>query len=319
MATAFPPHKDGMVFDEDTASEEGWLVFCHANRAPLATRVPRDRRIFVVNEPSPMSRYPASYVNQFGLIVSPFALPGCTSRWFPSHPGLPWLFGAVRSAQGLWEPTFTYPELANLPAPEKVEALSVVVSNKVFHAGHRKRLAFVGQLQSRLGDRLVVFGHGIRSVKDKAEAILPMAYHLALENTIEPSYWTEKLSDAYLGYAFPIYSGCSDVSRWFPPRSMLQIDIERPADAIGQIVDAVDGGLWRHRRAEVLEARRRVLETETVFDVVARAIHSAPSDASGLATPEVVQPITRKGVLERTRRELHRLYQQCRLRLGSGR
>lgn len=312
MAPAFPHQKNGMVFDEDATSDEGWLVFCNANSAPVATRIPRERRIFVVNEPSPMSHYPASYANQFGLVVSPFAVKGCTSRWFQSHPGLPWLFGAVHGAGDWWEPTLTYTELANLPLPEKVNALSVVVSNKVFHSGHRKRLAFIEQLRNRLGDRLLVFGRGIREVKDKAETILSMACHLAMENTVEPAYWTEKLSDAYLGYAFPIYSGCPDISRWFPPDSMLQIDIDRPAEAIGQIVDALDGGIWRQRRPDVLEARRRVLENETVFDVIARAIRSTPGKTGALPAPEVIRPIGKKNLLDRVRRELHRVYQQCR-------
>ena len=322
MAPAFPHQKNGTVFDEDATSDEGWLVFCNANSAPVATRIPRERRIFVVKEPSPMCHYPASYVNQFGLVVSPFAIQGCTNRWFQSHPGLPWLFGAVYGTGNSWEPTFTYTELANLSPPEKANALSVVVSNKVFHAGHRKRLAFIDQLRNRLGDRLVVFGRGIREVKDKAETILPMACHLAMENTIEPSYWTEKLSDAYLGYAFPVYSGCPDVSEWFPPDSMLQIDIDRPAEAIRQIVDALDGELWRHRRAKVMEARRRVLETETVFDVITRAIRSVPRDAGAggaLSTPEIVQPIERKSLFNRIPRELHRIYQQCRRAIGGGR
>ena len=46
-----------------------------------------------------------------------------------------------------------------------------------------------------------------------------------------PSYWTEKLADAYLGYALPVVSGPNNLAEWFPEESFVPIDIDDPARA----------------------------------------------------------------------------------------
>jgi hypothetical protein len=42
-----------------------------------------------------------------------------------------------------------------------------------------------------------------------------------LENSQSPHYWTEKLTDAYLGWAFPLYVGCPNVGDYFAKESFL--------------------------------------------------------------------------------------------------
>ncbi len=111
-----------------------------------------------------------------------------------SHAALPWLYGHE-----------TVADLTQQRPAAKRNAVSVVITRKTKTPLHRARLQFVEQLQRRLGDRLHVYGRGFQEVGDKREAIDPFKYHLALENNDQEHFWTEKIADAYLGWALPLY------------------------------------------------------------------------------------------------------------------
>ena len=49
-------------------------------------------------------------------------------------------------------------------------------------------------------------------MSDKAEAIAPYAYHLVLENNYIDNFWTEKLADAWIGWALPLYLGAPNLA-----------------------------------------------------------------------------------------------------------
>jgi hypothetical protein len=184
------------------------------------------------------------------------------------------------------------------------------MSGKTQLPGHRKRLRFVRKLKRTLGPRLEIFGRSFRGVAVKADAILPYKYQLVLENTVEPSYWSEKTGDAWLGYAFPIVSGPPDLDRWFPPESFLPIDIDRPEDAIAAIKGAMRDGYFEKRFDAILEARRRLLLAERLCQVIARAIAAHPSSTPRLPRPETILPMARPGLVYKIQRETSRLYWQ---------
>jgi len=98
----------------------------------------------------------------------------------------------------------------------KSKLMSVITSSKDFTEGHQKRLNFVRRLKDYFGEDIDVFGRGIREVDDKWDAISPYKYHIALENSVYPHYWTEKLGDVYLSGAYPIYYGCLNLEDYFP-------------------------------------------------------------------------------------------------------
>ena len=113
-----------------------------------------------------------------------------------------------------------------LEMPEKQDLISVVTSNKAFTHYQRKRIAFIEELTRLIPDRLVIYGHGQRSIDDKKDALLPYRYHLAIENCDGPDLWTEKLADPFLCGAFPFYAGCTNVESYFPAGSFEYIDLQ---------------------------------------------------------------------------------------------
>ena len=43
------------------------------------------------------------------------------------------------------------------------------------------------------------FGKGFNQIKDKSEGLKFYKYHITIENHLANHWWTEKLSDAFLG------------------------------------------------------------------------------------------------------------------------
>ena len=55
----------------------------------------------------------------------------------------------------------------------------------------------------------------INPIEDKFDALIGYKYHLALENSVIPDYWTEKLADSLLAWCKPIYYGCPNINDYF--------------------------------------------------------------------------------------------------------
>ena len=305
----YPLQIDDLKFVVGEIDAADWLVMAFYTKHTITTSVPRERRILLMTEPS--GHFPAEYVNQFGILVSPFNIPGFRGIWYQSHGAVGNFFGIEFLPRGGVRTRYDFRALRDLPVPEaKSDAISLVVSSKTQLPGHRKRLRFVRQAREKLGSRLHVFGRGFRPVATKADAILPDKYHLVLENTIRPSYWSEKLGDAYLGYAFPIVSGPPDLDRWFPSGSFAAIDIDKPDSAIDTIVRAMDDNLYEERFAAILEARRRLLLTERSGPLIARVIAAHPSTAPQLLALDIIRPMPRPGLFHRIGRETSRAFWQ---------
>ncbi|TWT95625.1 hypothetical protein [Neorhodopirellula pilleata] len=309
-APSIPFQGHGCVFDCDP-NGTGWLVFAAPAPMPMATHIPRRRRVLVVGEPSSMVVWSPEYLNQFGILLSPYNIAGFDGQWVESHPGLPWFYGWNRQTDRV----LTHEELRCRPMPEKNAELSVVLSNKVMHQGHRTRLRFVEYLRGEMGNRLAIFGRGIRNVDDKASAIDPFRYHLVLENSIERNYWSEKLADSYLGYSFPLYAGCPNVLDWFDERSLVQIDIADPRAAAARVREIVDSRLFEDRQEIINQTRARVLGELSFPACIAAALQDLSDEESVLQQAAIIRPPSPLRFAPRVKREVTRLYHKLNSRI----
>jgi hypothetical protein len=277
------PNNDGAWGDlrfrlDGEDGDADWLVVFDEPSPSLRTTAPRERRILFVTEPPGVKAYPSRYANQFGVLVSPYAVPDFRGRAFTQQPSLNWHYGV---GQGALERLVTHLQWRELAADKpKSKLASVICSTKASLPFQRLRLAFVERVKARLGDRVDVFGRGVRPIDDKQEAIAAYKYHIVLENSAIDHFWTEKLADAYLGDAFPIFAGCANVEAYFDPRSLRRIDISDPDRAIDEVERVLDSTLWEDSRPQIREARRRVMNEYNLFPVVARII--AQTEASAL-------------------------------------
>ncbi|WNO03724.1 glycosyltransferase family 10 domain-containing protein [Rhodoferax mekongensis] len=254
------------AFDELKEGQPDWLVVYDGWPAgsEFHTSVPLQRRILVCAEPESFHRYQSHFLRQFGHVI--------TSQSRVKHPGV------IRSQVGInWFAGVRFNGVAGphtavlrfqdfeVSNPPKTKLCSVVCSTKAVTAGHRARLAFVRQLQAELGDQVDVYGRGFREIADKDEALADYRFHIALENSVQQDYWTEKLADAYLRGCFPIYVGCPNLDAYFPHASYDRIDISHPRRAIARIKEILASDMDHHQAAELAEAKRRVLWEHNIF------------------------------------------------------
>ena len=98
---------------------------------------------------------------------------------------------------------------------------------------------------------------------------------ICLENNFHNYFWTEKISDAYLGRAVPVYAGCPNVADCFPEESFIGIDYRDPDAAVQIIADVLsrDSEADYTRRLPYLEdARARLFDHFNAASALARLV-----------------------------------------------
>jgi hypothetical protein len=144
-----------------------------------------------------------------------------------------------------------------------------------------KRLSFLRFIQKAGSLPIDLYGRAVRYIEDKWDGLAPYRYSIAVENATGPDYWTEKIADCFLTWTVPLYYGCSNLERYFPPDSFLRIDIDRPRGALETIRRAIDGDDWERRLPALEEARNRVLGQYQMFPYLAKLINSEPHENRG--------------------------------------
>lgn len=279
------PAEDGkwadceFIFDR-AAHDYDWLVV-YADVPPaigqtrftasLEITCPRENTILITTEPSSIKAYGRGFVAQFGHILTSqpaWALPH-PNRYYQQAANH-WFFG---SGNGHWMSRTNL--VRGLSVEDKTQAISVVYSSKrQWHTQHAQRFGFI-QAMRRLLPEMAVYGRGATPMDDKAEALAPFRYHLAVENHIGLHHITEKLTDAFLGRCLPFYSGAPNAADYFPPDSFIPIDTRDPVAAAAVIHKAMNEDAWKQRLPAIEEARRRVLEEHHLFAVTCRIISTS--------------------------------------------
>ena len=240
---------------------------------------PRRQTVLVTTEPSSIKSYGRAFTAQFGVVLTSqaeWALPH--ERRIFSQPGLQWFYGLGR------ERFRSYDQMAAAPPLDKHKDLSTVCSDKrQRHTLHDKRYRFTQELKARL-PALDIYGHGVRAMEDKAEALDDYRYHVAIENYRGIHHWTEKLADVFLGAALPFYCGCPNAGDYFPEESFIPIDIDDVGGAHQVIERAIRDREYEKRLPFILEARRRVLEQYNLFAVLTREVETRTKDSGHLPT-----------------------------------
>lgn len=267
------------VFDPDERRYD-WLAAYEdlpkegqSDKGREALACPRAHTLLVTTEPSSIKQYGNRFTAQFGCILtsqgeSALPHPGAVR----SQPALRWYYGWGRKRM------LSFDEMTGPPL-SKAQVISIVCSSKQQrHTLHRRRFLFSGELKSLIPE-LEVFGHGVREMDDKAEALSDFRYHVAIENFVGPHHWTEKLADSFLGCTLPFYFGCPNANEYFPEGSFIPIDIFDPSGAAKIIKTAIANGEYEKRLPLILEARRRVLYEYNLFAVLSQLIEQRHSAA----------------------------------------
>jgi hypothetical protein len=165
-----------------------------------------------------------------------------------------------------------YNEMRDHPPLEKTKNISTVCSDKrQRHTLHNLRSDFTDAIV-KLIPEIEVFGHGVRNMDDKAEALRDFRYHIAIENHQGEHHWTEKLSDCFLACCLPFYFGAPNAADYFPKDSFIPIDI-RDVEGTAKIIRAaIANKEWEKRKDAILEAKRLAMEDYSLFAQIARVV-----------------------------------------------
>ena len=247
---------------------------------PIVQTYSKDQCMLITMENPSIWSVPCSIVSRSGIIVSPFPAYGRESSYsIRAHPAIPWFYGIeFDGKRGLEHyPVNTalfFDDMVSMRPPSKSKLLSIVVSGKSGSIGYQWRLSLAERLKQVLGPDCDIYGFGHNPISDKRDAIDPYLFTLCIENESHDYYWTEKLADAYLGYAYPIYSGDRRVQDDFPAHiSTLEfgMDVNKAVKKVICIISGYDAGYSQ----AIIENRNSILFRHNMFysiDSVLRGI-----------------------------------------------
>lgn len=261
--------------NEDIEEADFWVVYSKGRRITEHCNCSPENTVFITGEPETVYHYSSGFVRQFAKVLSvQNSIRHGNMKMY--QPAQPWHIGKIspRNVEGKEagdEVRYVqdYDSLS-VSHPEKTKLMSIITSNKCFTKGHKARIAFAGALKEHYGEHLDLFGHGFNSFEDKWDVIAPYRYHICIENSSYPHYWTEKLSDAYLGNSYPFYYGAPNIGEYFPEDSYTMIDINDIDKSIRIIDDVISRDVATINAKAVEEAKQRVLNEYNLFEVLVR-------------------------------------------------
>jgi Glycosyltransferase family 10 (fucosyltransferase) C-term len=252
-----------VVYDSfPSVGDERFSLWCEELACPA------ENTVFITVEPSAIKSYQPAFLRQFGHVLTGHETwsidqPGVIR----SQPGLRWFYGdggaVVKTLDEM---------MAEAPPIKNLDLSTVCSSKKQTHTLHRKRYDFTQRLKAELPE-LDIFGHGVRPMQDKAVALDPYRYHIAIENHRCDHHWTEKIADAFLGWTLPFYYGCTNLEDYFPKGSFIEIDINNFDMTLATIKETIAANTYEKRIELITEARRLVLERYNFFATIARIVN----------------------------------------------
>lgn len=168
-----------------------------------------------------------------------------------------------------WHVGKTYDQLLllNYQSLNKSDDVTWITSSLNTRPGHAVRLNFMNALnQHQFPYHLM--GRGFRPIADKFDGLAPIKYSIAIENFSCADYWTEKIADCFLSWTMPFYYGCTNITDYFPPESMILIDPLQPDITMEIMKEAVALDKWKKALPWIAEARQLILNKYQFFPSV---------------------------------------------------
>jgi hypothetical protein len=268
-----------IVFTTKPEDRADWLLvqdFHHNDFDEFYTSIPRERRIQALNESSASITYDLDYLEQFGIIISPYEIKGYAGDVRIGNACLGWFAGMGFGKDNFAAPVFDkLSDVRDYKAADKKKSVSIITSRRVLYKGHKKRLDFFKALAAHPDLNIDFFGRDTKPIADKLEALAPYKYHIAIENSQEPYYWTEKLTDAWVGWCLPIYCGDPTILNQVPdPDGIIVINIGDTDASIEKIRRVLAEDPYSSRLAAIKINRDWAIAASDPYERVSEIIES---------------------------------------------
>lgn len=233
-----------------------------------------DHVVYVSMEPDEkMSKVSHNFLNQFSHLVTCDRSVAHKNKIYENW--LTWYVGIIvekKNNQHVFKKkiNLNYDQLVKMECPKKKNRISLILSNKDFSDGHKKRIEFVEKLSKLPISKFIdIFGHGYNDIPDKWDALAPYKYHIVLENSVQPDYWSEKLADAFLGFCLPVYYGCPNINDYFNEDSLLTIDINNITSSVQILQYLLDHEeCYEQKKQKINVSREKILNEYNIFNLM---------------------------------------------------
>lgn len=243
------------LINQPASEVDAWAVIDGLPTADSAT-LPSGNLLFFASEAPAYKTYQTGWMAAFAHVISSTEKTNHPSV-VVAPPPLIWLIGKDYSELGESHPSET-----------KTHLLSGICSRKTTLAGHRRRLAFLQRLHDQYPFDL--YGRGFHELADKWEGLAPYRYSIAMENSIHPHYWTEKIADCFLAETVPIYSGSSNIADYFPKDAYVPLELDATPRQIESLRATLSPEDYQRRLPALKEAKRLCLDYYNAIPTVAR-------------------------------------------------
>ena len=154
---------------------------------------------------------------------------------------------------------------------KKKKLFSTVTSDLAYMEGHMERLIFIHHLDKSITGEFDVWGRktfnnffaNISSYRgeliNKYDGLIDYAYHLVVENSFIPDYFTEKIYDPILAECFCFYAGCSNIEEYIDPRAYCKIDLDDKEEAKETVVRAIRDNYRKKNLRYIKQQKQRLL------------------------------------------------------------
>lgn len=255
--------------NEDIPECDFWVVYGGLEKEE-SVLVPKENTIFITNEPPSVKKYHKNFINQFESIITCHEIKH--KNVIHTQQSLPWWIG---HKIGTSTETYskTYDELKSIKKTYKTKTISLIASNKTFTKGHKKRYKFLKILEKTLGKEIDIYGIGFNPINDKWDAIAPYKYHIVIENSSYNDYFTEKLSDSFLGLSYPIYYGCPNIYDYFSKDSLSLININKPDEAVKIIRQIIENNQYEKSLKDLEISKDLILDKYQLFPALCNYVN----------------------------------------------
>lgn len=156
---------------------------------------------------------------------------------------------------------------------KKSRLISSIMSAKSDLPGHNERRKFLDALCLEFPE-LVRYGRGTeQELSRKKFGLDDFKYSVAMENSFQLNYFTEKIYDPFLSWTVPIYWGAPNIGEFFPSRSFIQIDFTDFEGSVRSIRSAIeDPEDYPSRLSDLKKARESVLENHLMSAFVKKRV-----------------------------------------------
>jgi hypothetical protein len=243
------------------------------------------KTFFVASEPPEIREYNLNILRRYRRVLAPtFPYLSDLPNYVKVSAIAPWWVGTHAGGSEHYDKqsvnvSLTREQLSSPSNPGR-DVLSVIVSSKARTPLQQQRLRFVDYLERKM-THIDVWGEGRRFAADKADVLGTSRYHLAIENSQHPGYWTEKLSDPILMSNFLFYQGDPHVGATFDATAIEQIDCFDMDGSYRRISDIMAANAWVSSLESRESNRRALLERHSFHRMLDQIIRDESFEKTG--------------------------------------